>query len=392
VERKLESWIDGFVQYTDNSEAAEIYRRWCAISTVAAALKRKCFLQWQTSIHANMYIVLVGPSGGRKGTAMGPAAEFLANAGIKISADSVTREALIMDLEESTETVQNETDFFMHASLTVFSPELAVFLGQQNLQLISDMTDWFDCRATWTYKTKNKGTNSIQNVFVNLIGATTPSILRVNLPSEAVGGGLTSRMIFVYAPGKEKLVPLPHMSVQNTTLKDALTHDLEVIMSMRGQFRITEQFARDWTKWYMVQDANPPFDDEVFHGYLERRPTHVLKLSMIISASKTSDMIITEEHLAEAIALLERTEVNMPQVFAGYGRLDTADLIPAIARRIKIAGTIDRADLVKRYITEITPSQLDEIISALCSSDFCSLSYSNEGRVTIKYKEGPNGY
>ena len=42
-ERRLPDFIDSFMEYTDNSEAPAVFRKWVAVSIVAAVMQRKCF-------------------------------------------------------------------------------------------------------------------------------------------------------------------------------------------------------------------------------------------------------------------------------------------------------------------------------------------------------------
>ena len=204
IKRNVPDWIDGYMDLTEGTEPPVSYRKWMAVSTIAACLRRKCYLKIGfLTFFPNMYIVLVGPTGVRKGTAMTPGYELLRSRGIKLAAESITREALIKELRESTDnTTDEEGNPILHCSLTVFSPELTVFLGYSSLQLMSDLADWFDCRDLWIYRTKGSGTEEITNLWVNLIGATTPELLRSTLPKDAIGGGLTGRMIFVFETKK----------------------------------------------------------------------------------------------------------------------------------------------------------------------------------------------
>ncbi len=48
--RKLNDWIDGFMQYTENSEPPLLFRKWTAISCMAAALQRKVRIEWGTAL------------------------------------------------------------------------------------------------------------------------------------------------------------------------------------------------------------------------------------------------------------------------------------------------------------------------------------------------------
>ena len=132
--RKLSNWLDTWMKYTENTEPPELYRLWCGVSTVAAVLQRKCYLCWglNTSLYPNMFIVLVGPSGARKGTAMAPAKFMLDKLGIRVSADATSASKLINFIMKSS-TVDSSVhgtklaSYAHHCSVTIFSEELSVF-------------------------------------------------------------------------------------------------------------------------------------------------------------------------------------------------------------------------------------------------------------------------
>lgn len=326
---KINNWIKSYLDFTENSEPPRLFREWCAISVIAAALQRKTWLEWGTvMMYPNLYIVLTAPAGkARKGTAMKPAQQFLTYLGIPMSAEAVTREALIQLLHSAERPIDELGG--LHSSLTVFSPELTVFLGYNNLQLLSDLTDWFDCADSWTYHTKNAGTDPIKGVFLNLLGATTPDLIRSTLPQDAIGGGLTSRIIFVYEEKKGKTVPFPFLSSDDQLLKQSLMVELDSIYGLKGNFRVDKTFLNTWGDWYTENDGKSPFGlipHRAFEGYIERRPTQLLKLSMIMSAAKRRDLTIMAEDFEDALDVLQRTEKKMPQALGGVGTAQYAEL------------------------------------------------------------------
>lgn len=372
-ERALPDWIESYLEYTDNSEPPVSFRRWTAIAVIAAALQRKCRLSWGTlTFFPNMYIVLVAPSGrARKGTAMGPGLKLLEDLGVNLAAEAVTREALIRALKESEAMHQNEQGGIeYHSSLTIYSPELAVFLGYKNEQLLSDLTDWYDCRRRWTYRTKTQGTDEIARIWVNLFGATTPSLLQTTLPMNAIGGGLTSRMIFVYEQDKGKTVPTPFPTRREKELEELLKRDLERINLMHGVFKPTQAFVEHWAEWYMVADQNQPFNDERLAGYCERRPNHIMKLAMIISASRRDDMIVDLDDLKEAIVILEEVERKMPNALGGVGRSPIVSLVSGILRFIGHRKKVNLRTLHGTFYFDASPHELKEAISQLTSMRF----------------------
>ena len=373
MSRHFENWIDGYLEYAENTEPARIFHHWCAISAIAAALRRKTYLQWHTKIFPNMYVVLVSPPGGRKGTAMGPVQAMLEDINIKMAAEAITREALIRELKNSTESVMKDDGTVEHhSSLTIFSPELSVFLGgSNNLQLLSDLCDWFDCRKKWEYRTKNMGVDTINGVWVNLIGATTPDIVRSALPQDAIGGGLTSRIIFVYAPGKEKIVHYPFPTPDELYKRELLVQDLENIAAMQGPFKMDEECFKRWYNWYEEHEKHLPFDSPMFAGYNERKPLHTLKLSMIMSAARSSDAVITLRDLNRASSLLGAAEAFMPRVFEGYGKVSDSDVIRDIMNVIASVKVITFGELVNKFLLDTSKERIEEILDSLETFNFC---------------------
>lgn len=383
--RNVDDWIKSYLTYTGNSEPPELYRLWTGVSTIAAVLQRKCFIQWgELTFFPNLYVILVGPSGRtRKGTAMNVGSKFLRELGIKTASEAITREALIRELAKSEElyTEPKTGKNFIHSSLTVFSQELTVFLGYNNIVLMSDLSDWYDCKDEWEYRTKNMGEDLIVGVWVNLIGATTPDLIRSALPKDAIGGGLTSRTIFVFEEKKGKVVAAPFLSKDDQELRISLLEDLEDIHMMSGEFTVTEGFIETWIPWYKSNETNPPFHgDERFDGYISRRQNHVMKLCMVLSAARRDDMVITKDIILDAVEILEKTEKKMHYTFTGYGLAENADLTSKIMGVIEHAGAegIHKNDLMRiQYYNISSAQQLMDIIAKLSQMGFCKYDVTN---------------
>jgi hypothetical protein len=385
AQRNIPDWIEGYLAYTEDSEPPQLFKEWCAVSVIAAALQRKCKLEWGTTVfYPNLYIVLTAPAGkARKGTAMAPARKFIDRIGIPLAAEAVTREALIRTLKESESVLSTETGIIVHSSLTVFSPELTVFLGYNNTQLMSDLTDWFDCSEKWVYRTKTAGTDDISGVFINLLGATTPDLIRSTLPLDAIGGGLTSRMIFVFEEKKGKIVPFPFVSEETRKLETKLYYDIECINMLQGQFKFTKEFLSRWGEWYTAQEGKNPFGanyNKAFDGYIERRPTQVLKLSMVMNASRTDEMVLDEPDLARAIDLLERTEKKMPRAFGGIGMSQNAQLTYAISELIaRSPNGVTISDIMRAHTFNGTTSDISDALDILVQSKMIRIDQTNNG-------------
>lgn len=365
-QRRLDDWIEGWMTLQENSESPNLYKYWTAISLVASALSRKVWHTWDKKIYPNFFILLIGPPGFRKGTAMGPGSKFLFEVGIETTSDSVTRAHLIEELEQSRRSVTlNNGEVEYYCPLTIFSEEFTVFLGQDNKQLMSDLCDLYDCKDRWRYGTKGSGKYLINGVFVNLMGATTPELFQSSLPDSAVGSGLLSRILCVFEDERSHLVIFPHKQTLDFSLEDDLKHDFAAIGMMKGEFEFSAEFDRRYAEWYPEQDKTTIVRHPKLQAYIMRRPTHMRKLAMISAASRSNEMIVTEEDFERALTLLQLTEKKMDKVFSGMGGSDNAKVMYDIAEFIMLRGKCKYSEVVKKFMLEADRNALAVIISTL---------------------------
>ena len=389
--RNIDDWINGYCELLATTESPDIYKRWMAVSTIAAALRRKCWMSWEAHVdtYPNMYIVLVGPPAIGKGMAMGPARSMLHRAGVKMSASCTTLQAMIEDLLDATDTQLVDGNPVISSSLTVVSPEFAVFLGRNNGEFCDKITDLFDCPSPWSYKTKARGLEEMEAVFLNLIGATTPGLLQATMSGEAITGGLMSRVVLVYADKKSRIVPIPSAVVRDERLKDKLYRDLLHIADLEGQFKIAADLVDPWVDWYTQKDASDELArDRRFAAYCGRRHTHVLKLMMILSASRSDELIIRAEDFSRALSFIGEAETQMPKAFRGYGKNVLSEFIAAAQGEIETAKFIYLKDFKKRHLNDVSVEDIDRVLKALETTGFCKLVRGDKGGEIIKYTGG----
>lgn len=388
--RHVPDWLDGFLKYTDNSEPPSTFRLWTGISTIASMLKRKCLIQWgPIRFYPNLYIILVSPPGqARKGTAMSFGIDFSIRSGIKMCADSTTKEALVREIAEAASTdIQEDGTMRFHSSYTIVSPELTSLLGNGDPQMISWITDWFDCGkgpdGIWEYTTKHQGKDRVSGIWINLLGATTPDLIG-KIP-DIIGSGLSSRIIFIYEQKQEKICPIPFLSKEQEVLKESLYNDLEQIQLLQGEFKVTQNFIDYWVEWYTDQSTNPPFHDKRLARYCTRRGTHIMKLCMVCSASRDNEMVINSDDLKRAISFLEQVETKMPYTFGSMGESPIAKTLNNMMMDIGTYGTISQKELLQRHYYDIgNPRMFDDMITILEKQGFCR-AYQKNGELLIEH-------
>jgi hypothetical protein len=370
MSRRLNDWIDAYMNYTKGTETPTMYRKWAAVSTVASVLRRKCFFCLGSEVfYPNLYVILVGPPACHKGTAMRPARNLLEQLGIPLAADESSRQAIVKRMMENSKMhTDPEGLTHIHSSYTIFASELTVFLKKEDVQQIPTLNKWYDCESRYVYDIISRPTEEIVNVWVNLFGATTPTNLQKYLPDDAHGSGFTSRTIFVFEEDEGEIVIVPELLGEEDIL-----YDLELISSMCGRFVMEEAIIEPYTIWRKENKRNPPLTEPKLSSYLGRRPAHLWKLSTIFSASRSDDRVIRLGDYNKAMELLLTTERKMPWVFRGIGQNPLAEVQTRIMRLIMASGQISMMELQRRFMDDVDQKALWQIVATLEHTGFCKM-------------------
>lgn len=320
------------MDYASFSEAPKHMHFWTAVSTIAGALRRRvwvdmAYFKW----YPNFYVILVAPPGiVSKSTTASIGMSLLKKVpDIKFGPDVVTWQALVSGFAESTMSFQHEGEFHAMSALTIESSEFGNLLNPQDKEMVDLLVSlWDGKQGAFEKKTKGSGCDVVENPWINLIACTTPSWIAGNFPEYMIGGGFTSRCVFVYAEKKAKLVAYPADMVPANMkqLATQLVEDLCEISMMVGEYKLTPA-AREWgNAWYSNHYAakHLHLDDERFGGYLARKQTHIHKLAMILAAAESSRLVIDAEHLALAHQMVTDLEPDMQYVFSKIGKSEDA--------------------------------------------------------------------
>lgn len=397
--RKLTNWLTSYLEYTANTESSPIFNRWVGVSTIASALRKKTWLQvGRLRVYPNLYIVLVADPGvARKSQAISYASELLQEVPqIMLSADSGSAIGLMESLLEAVtyDVVGAGTDSAFvvnHASLSVVSREFESFLSNiGGSKMIVTLTDLYDAgEKPWKHRTQKAGTLAIPSVFLNILGATTPESLSSTLSSLVFGGGLASRITFVCSTEKAQKVPFPEMTPELKQLKEDLIHDLQLVSGMLGEFTFSTEAKTAWTKWYMLYDEQDPKriqPKSEFNGWYSRKPMLIQKLSTILSATEGDSMEVTEDHLTEAMKLVEEVEKGMGLIVNEVVKQATTNKVSLIEGTVKEHNQLSEKHLLQLIWRDIDEETFDTLMNPLLKGGTLKRVYeSPQGKEEIWY-------
>ena len=362
MSRQLSDWLEYYMKYTQRTEPPELYHLWSGLTALSSALRRKCYCNWgqlRGYVYPNLFVSLVGPPGGRKGTAMKIAKSIVQTLNVPMGADSLgSTQALykeIMDSEDSYVDPQGLTK--KHKSVSIWSEEFQVFLSDRDQMLISSLTDLFDCADNWKYKTLARKNEDLSNCWLTIIGAITPSLLQAKLSQDAVGGGLISRIIFVVGHGPKQRKALQFLTEEEEEIIRNLENDLQEIANLSGPFILSKEFLTAYVRWYETDYDETGVISEKLLGYNHRRPLHLNKICMLVSVAESNDMIITEKHFEKALAILQVTEQEMPNAFYGLGLSSQANVYAKFLSFIDSRDYSDWPELTRNFHLDVDNMQ-----------------------------------
>lgn len=396
--------------YVDTLECPVIYHKWCCMSTVAACAQRKIWLDTVAGsnipgsahyrIAPNLYVILVGPPGIGKDTAMNVSRELLELVeGIPVKSDNLTKEYLYRFMATNIgmhKRVDTGKDY-IHSSLTIFSSEMSTLIKKNDRDFVGMMNYMFNTMPVARNSTKNMGEDIVPNPFLNLLAGTTPDWINYNVRDDVLEGGFSARTIFVYAEQKAKINPFPAISPTQVEAKTRLIQDLKRIAAISREVHMNDESRATYAEWYNMHFQQAPLDYRMV-GYHTRKPAFLLKLALLFALIRNPETTLVEPlDIVSSIVLLSETEPLIQKALAGVGR----NILNTFAQRLlkqihQAGGTIETVTLLENNRNDINKPEMDEILQVLVADGLIKptiddekacLTLTDKGKSTLTRKQ-----
>jgi hypothetical protein len=361
VARRLNNWLSSFMEWTaPRSEAPENFIVWTGMFTLAASLRRRVWIPEEYmgsySIYPNLYVMFIAPQGKvRKTTTVGYSLDLLERIkDLTSSPTSLSKEALLQKLIESSD-----------SSVYIISEEFSDLLHKSGDSMYEFLVSVYDGKRHYEGATVSRGTEFVSRPCMNMLACTTPIWVAENMREDVIGGGYSSRVIYVYEEKsrQRRLFYKNKIDFENVSkLKTDLTADLLHISSLEGPFTVEDKVLDTMEEWYQTRKDEPNWH---LQGYHERKPTHILKTAMLYSLCYSDKKNITEHDIEMAKSFIENTEKNLPKVFDRMGKNEYVFDTQAIYNYILNKKVITRPELLRHFNSVATPAKLDELLEGM---------------------------
>lgn len=395
VARRLENWIDSFVDYAQVYNTPERYRRWTAIWTIATTAKRSIAMQVRGNLLApNIYAILVGGPATGKSQACTASQSVLMKAGnFSLIPPSVTRAGLEDYMQGNLKTrVAPDGGPLLSNECIGLADEMNGILPDQDLTHLTLYNRLYDNHSTHKAITRSNGEVRLDAPYCALLTGAQPSFLSLTLPEAAWGMGFMSRAIMVWGVAPTRRSMFEEGTV-NWKLQEDLIHDLKEVFNLNGWMHLTASARELYEIWWVEHGGQPiPKHKRLAMGYNGRREINMVKLAMAFSLAESSELIVTEQHIAEAIKTLLEAESQMHYIFQEMNSSGSTMILEDVIDLVRMNTIADKdtneASIIEILMQKFPPTQVHAHVENLISSGAIANVGNNGARGFRKFRLG----
>lgn len=204
-------------------------------------------------------------------------------------------------------------------SMFITADEITAFMHKYDDEVIGIMSHFYDPREYGQWRRGNELKINVKYPQLNVLCGTTPSNLMKLMPENAWEQGFTSRVMMVFSD--ERIVG-DDFNMKVVVKDENLIHDLRIISSAVGEYKVTEDYRNLVSKWRADGEPPTPTHPKLLH-YATRRRVHLFKLSMVSAIDRSDVLLLTADDFRRALAWLTEAEATMSDIFkAGAGNAD----------------------------------------------------------------------
>lgn len=392
--RNFDDWISAYCHFTRHLEAPTNIHFFAAVQAIGGALRRQVwFDQGYFNWYPNQYVIIVAKPGiVNKSTSIGVAMDLLREVpGINMGPSSITWQALVQAMGQAAEQVDINGEFHTQSCLTFVASELGTLIDFHNREMIDVLVDLWDGKTgSWEKMSKMGGREAIVNPWIALTAGTTPAWLAANVPESAVGGGFTSRCLFVYGKEKRHLCAYPKtvLDPEHFDYRQKLIADLEHISMLKGEYRMDAETRAYGEIWYERLWTETPANlrGPRYEGYLARKQTHVHKLAMIIAAGRRDELVVKLEDFALAESILSAAEDDMAIALDKIGKAEMGQVLDILQDTIA-GGPVDQAAVIRTLVRFCNMTDAKQVLDMAHHAGICRSEVRGTKTYIVKAEE-----
>ena len=371
------SLIKEFLDATDEAESPKAYFYWSFLASIAAVSNNHVYLErYFYQLYPNIYVLLFGKSGLRKGVPIDFAKNFVRavnNTRVISGRNSIQSILQQLGRTESDEGRPPLTDAIGFVTASEFASALV-----EDDQALTILTDLYDGHYNEEYKNtlKTAGTDKLNHVNLTMLGGINSPHFKSVISNADAQGGFIARTFIIYETKRNRVNSLVNRPIMNSReILDYFVPRFIEMGAIKGQMLWTPDarvFYDEWYKAYAEMDLAT--DDET--GTMMRLGDHVLKVGMLLAISDLR-LELQYEDVAAAVESCTDFSTNAKRVTSNNEK-ESSPLSKIIHKVNVMIYKAEGRRLSRRQILQqlygigVTSSEVDICLSSLVEMGFLS--------------------
>jgi hypothetical protein len=375
---------------TATFEAPRRFYYWATLAAISAVLKDKVWFNMADNYnnYSNIYVLLYGSSGIRKGPAIDLARDLVSRVNnTRVIDGRSSIEAVIKELGTSItkpgESIKKDACGFLVAS------ELSSSIVS-NPSAMDILTDLFDRKYNykeWKYRLKNAESAALLKPTITWLAATNEALFKEFVPEKNLKGGLIGRMFLIHETEENTVNSL--MFKTRAPDREKLTIQLKEISRIAGEFKMGDDVRHPLDLWYnkFKKEVIPALKDET--GFASRTLDFVITVSMIISSGRRGDREIKMDDVQEALDVILPLIAPTKKIVNSFKREDDSYItkkglvLTYITEQPEFKA--ERSKLLRSLGLKIKAAELDQVVEDFIAAETVYIDHSG-GKVVYKLK------
>ena len=293
--------IEEVLKTTNTFEAPTRFYYWSTLSTVSAVLKDRVWFDMAGNyiLYPNIYVLLYGPSGVRKGPPIALAEELVTKVNnTRVIDGRASIEAVIKELGTGTTEpgkilVKDSCGFLVASELSS-----SIIGNNSAMDIMTNLYDRQYNEKEWRYRLKVGESARLMKPTITWLAGTNEALFRDFIPEKNIHGGLIGRMFLITETQKQRSNSLMFRTVAPD--KPKLVEQLRKVSQIQGEFSMADDVRHAVDTWYNKFDSDKAHTYNDNTGFVSRVGDFVIKIAMIISCARRGDKQILIDDVLEA--------------------------------------------------------------------------------------------
>lgn len=375
------NFLQAYQIYSSGNEAPEEFHQWGAYAALSAACGPYLWTDMGGvgNIQPNLFILYVGPPGIKKSTAK----DFVRNLMREVStpqhpiptAPSSTSKEAFVDFMANPKSVCRmaykwEDKMRPYTKCSIFANEFVnlVQVGGDPLAWIQVLTDIYDPQPNYDVSTISRGAKEIPYPYLTLLGCMTPELTRSLINENALSGGFSRRVLYIYGNKNGPPVPRPITTPEQEEAKKFLVRRCRQIQTLQGKFEFTGAGFDAYDAWYRTNYKEmESATSAAVVNFLQSKAVIVTKVAMLSRLAWSDELQLDAEDIEVAAAMVTSAQKHIDTIFSGVGRNPHAATISGIRALIdshcsRPPGYITKKKIYGAFLGHASTSDIDSLL------------------------------